>query len=83
MRPERSFSPPYKYWPTGLVLVALVVGRHVGLGGQNFAERGQSPQGAPEISPYKITSDFTGFSAGYTGFQRGTELPNTVKARRI
>eukprot|EP00956_Cyclotella_meneghiniana_P040693 scaffold202891_cov20-Cyclotella_meneghiniana.AAC.1 len=57
--------------------------RHVGLGGQNFAERGQSPPGAPEISPYgyKISSDFTGFSAGYTGFQRGTEQPNTVKAR--
>eukprot|EP00956_Cyclotella_meneghiniana_P035003 scaffold110210_cov36-Cyclotella_meneghiniana.AAC.3 len=25
--------------------------RHVGLGGQNFAERGQSPGLAPEISP--------------------------------
>eukprot|EP00956_Cyclotella_meneghiniana_P032183 scaffold87370_cov37-Cyclotella_meneghiniana.AAC.2 len=44
--------------PTWLVIgdgderVMWLMARHVGLGGQNFAERGQSPPGAPEISPY-------------------------------
>eukprot|EP00956_Cyclotella_meneghiniana_P026906 scaffold59323_cov24-Cyclotella_meneghiniana.AAC.1 len=32
------------------------------------AYAGLRPRVPPEISPYKITSDFTGFNAGFMGF---------------
>eukprot|EP00956_Cyclotella_meneghiniana_P031586 scaffold83329_cov23-Cyclotella_meneghiniana.AAC.1 len=57
-----------------------------GCGSLSVAKRGLRPWVPPKISPYKITSDFTGFntgSMGFHGFQRGAEVHNTVKARRI
>eukprot|EP00956_Cyclotella_meneghiniana_P008254 scaffold10980_cov81-Cyclotella_meneghiniana.AAC.2 len=62
----------------------------VGLGAEILLKGGCAP-GCPlifHISPYKITSDFTGFNTGSVGFDgfsmgRRSSQHNTVKARRI